>query len=218
MRPAPQWAGGWHGVWLQPPGRQGGSASGSCGRAEAEPRGGGPLAPSLLHLKVKLAASGVPVTRQGLGEDWGDESVAQKGRREPSAPLERASLVQRGAVLPREPQLWEEGRRGTPGSPLTLPQSAMRAHAPRAPLHVGGERSWSAPRWRVTVAPPSSAVSLQAGGLWGWGWGPPGRRSATPFLPEPLLCSFNGTFYGVRAPHPGSRSRAEGGLQTRHIL
>lgn len=144
--------------------------------------------------------------------------MAQKGRREPSAPLEGASPVQRGAVLPREPQLREEGRRGTPGSPLTLPQSAMRAPAPRAPLHVGGERRWSAPRWRVTAAPPSSAVSLQAGGQWGWGWGPPGRRSATPFLPEPLLCSFNGTVYGVRAPHPGSRSRAEGGLQTRHIL
>lgn len=131
---------------------------------------------------MKLVASGVPAARQGLGEDRaGDKAWPRRERA--TTPVERTSLVPRGAVLPWEPQRREEGGRGTPGSSRTLPQSAMQARAPRAPLHVGWERSWSAPRWRMTVAPPSAAVSLWARGTVGLGLGLGASRQAlsTPF-------------------------------------
>lgn len=208
MRPAPQWAGGWPSAWHRPSGRQDRSASGSCGWAEAGSRGGGPLGPSLFHLKMKLVASGVPGTRQGLGEDWGGDKVWPRRATESHQLLWKGPLwSSMGRCYPGNHSSGRRGR-GNPGSPLTLPQSAMQARAPRAHLRVGWERSWSAPRWRMTVAPPSAAVSLWAGGVgWGWGWGLPGRRSASLLLPGPLLCTFNGTFYGVRALRPGSWGR-----------
>lgn len=73
------------------------------------------------------------------------------------------------------------GGQGHPGSSLTLPQSAMQARAPRAPLHVGWERSWSTPRWRMTVAPPSAAVSLRARGTVGLGLGASRQALSNPF-------------------------------------
>lgn len=96
---------------------------------------------------------------------------------------------------------WQGRRTGPPNSAPTLLQSATRPPAPRARQTAGPQRSWAAARRRAAAAPPSSAVSGVGPGLpWGRSGSPsPCRPSAFPLLPGPKLCTYNGTFYGVRA-------------------
>lgn len=156
---------------------------------------------------MKLVASGVPGTRQGLREDRGGDKVWPRRATESHQHLWKGPLW--SSVGRCCPGNHSSGRRGQghPRQPPDSPAVCNASTCPQSPPACGPGEKLVRTQVEDGCCPTFSCSESLGWGVGGWGWGPPGRRSASLLLPDPLLCTFNGTFYGVRAPQPGSRGR-----------